>query len=104
MTPTERVVLAWTILALAALGDVLSTHIGLVAGLAESNTYAVPVVAGGLAPMLATKLAIAGLAGVCWIAATQTDLARPAAIPVVVALPWLLATVWNSALIALTLN
>ena len=87
--------LLWTVALLALLADVVTTLVGLEAGLAEGN----PVVAGaladaGLAGFLGVKITVLALAG--------GRLAAPrfrVAIPLGVALPWLLAAGTNAVLL-----
>ncbi|ELY85275.1 DUF5658 family protein [Natrinema gari] len=84
----------WLLVAAAIAADIATTQIGLQAGLTEGNPAARGALEYGVAGMLTLKAGAIGVGLLC-----RSFLERPyrPIVPVGLALPWLLAALWNMA-------
>lgn len=87
----------WTLVAVSLVGDVLLTHHGLQSGLTEGNPLVRNAVAdAGIGMLGALKVGAVSLGLTAWLAMSGRE---RAVVPLGLALPWLAATVLNTALL-----
>ncbi|AUX10692.1 hypothetical protein AArcSl_3085 [Halalkaliarchaeum desulfuricum] len=92
---------AWSLLAIGAAGDVITTRAGLAAGAQEANPFVETTVAtAGIGELATVKLlAIAGVV-LAWAWAGEIDDAPRNVIPAAIGVAWLAIAAWNAAVLA----
>jgi len=92
---------SWSLLALGAFGDVVTTRAGMALGAAEANPIAESVVIEATLPDLVGMKAVAiAMVMLAWSWAGLLDLPAPDAIPASVGAVWVTVTLWNLVVVA----